>query len=75
MVHAGMYDAVNTIEQTHQPYHVDITAPAGASPVAAAAAAAHRIAAQLYREPDELAIFDAALAEALATVPDGSAKR
>jgi len=74
MVHAAMYDAVNSIEQTHEPYYVDIAAPAGASPVAAAAAAAHRVASQLYREPDEIAIFNAALAEALATVPDGSAK-
>ena len=74
MVHAAMYDAVNSIERTHQPYHVDIAAPAGASPVAAAAAAAHRVASELYQEPDELAVFDAALAEALATVPDGAAE-
>jgi len=74
MVHAAMYDAVNSIEQTHQAYHVDIAAPAGASPVAAAAAAAHRVASQLYQEPDELAVFNAALAEALATVPDGLAE-
>lgn len=74
MVHAAMFDAVNSIEQTHQPYHVDIAAPAGASPVAAAAAAAHRVASELYQEPDELAVFNAALAEALATVPDGPAE-
>jgi hypothetical protein len=74
MVHAAMYDAVNSIEQTHQPYHVEIAASAGSSPVAAAAAAAHRVASQLYQEPDETAVFNAALAEALATVPDGAAK-
>jgi membrane-associated phospholipid phosphatase len=74
MVHAAMYDAVNAIERTHQPYHVDLVAPAGASPVAAAAAAAHHVASQLYQEPDERAVFDAALAEALATVPDGPAE-
>jgi hypothetical protein len=71
MVHASMYDAVNAIERSHQPYHVEMVAPAGASPVAAAAAAAQRVASNLYREPDELAVFDAALAEALAMVPDG----
>lgn len=71
MVHAAMYDAVNAIERTHLPYHVDLVAPAGASPVAAAAAAAHRVASSLYREPDELAVFDAALAEALASIADG----
>jgi hypothetical protein len=74
MVHAAMYDAVNAIERTHQPYHVDLAAPAGASPVAAAAAAAHRVASQIYQEPDERAVFDAALAEALATVADGPAE-
>jgi hypothetical protein len=74
MVHAAMYDAVNAIEGTHQPYHVDIVAPAGASPVAAAAAAAQRVASKLYKEPDEVAVFNAALVEALATVPDGPAE-
>jgi hypothetical protein len=74
MVHAAIYDAVNAIERTHQPYQVDLAAPAGASPVAAAAAAAHRVASQLYQEPDERAVFDAALAEALVNVPDGPAK-
>jgi hypothetical protein len=74
MVHAAMFDAVNAIEQTYQPYHVDLVAPEGASPVAASAAAAHRVASNLYTDPDELAVFDAALAEALGTVPDGPAE-
>jgi hypothetical protein len=33
LVHAAMYDAVNAVERTHQPYHVDAVAPEGASPV------------------------------------------
>ena len=74
MVHAAMYDAVNAIERAHQPYRVDLIAPEGASPVAAAAAAAHRVASNLYRDPDERAVFDAALFESLAVVPDGPAK-
>ena len=74
MVHAAMYDAVNAIEQTHEPYYVDIAAPVGSSPVAAAAAAAQRVASQLYSLADEKAVFDAALAEALATVPEGPGK-
>jgi hypothetical protein len=74
MVHAAMYDAVNGIDRTYEPYHVDLLAPDGASPVAASAAAAQRVASNLYRLPDELAVFDAALAEALATVPNGQAK-
>jgi hypothetical protein len=74
MVHAAMFDAVNAIAGTFEPYQVDVPAPPGASPVAAAAAAAHKVASDLYREPDERAIFDAALLEALATVPDGPAE-
>jgi hypothetical protein len=74
MVHAAMFDAVNAFEGGYRPYHVGSVAPAGASPVAAAAAAAHRVASNLYREADELAVFDAALAEALATVSDGPAE-
>lgn len=74
MVHVAMFDAINAFDREYQPYHVDLTPPAGASPVAAAAAAAQRVASDWYREPEELAVFDAALAEALATVPDGPAE-
>lgn len=74
IVHAAMYDAVNAIERTHQPYYVDLVAPEGASPVAAAAAAAHRVAASLYDAPDERAVFAATLFDALATVPEGPAE-
>lgn len=77
MVHAAMFDAVNAIERTHEPYLpelADLVVPEGASPVAAAAAAAHRVASNLYRDADELAVFDAALVEALGTVPDGPAE-
>ncbi len=71
MMHAAMYDAVNAVAQTHQAFRTDLVALPGTSPVAAAAAAAHRVASSLYRELDELAVWDASLAEALATVPDG----
>ena len=74
MVHVAMYDAVNGILATHQPYHVQTPGPQNASPVAAAAAAAERVAAQLYKDADDRAVFSASLAEALATVPDGLAK-
>jgi membrane-associated phospholipid phosphatase len=51
---------------------VAVEAPAGASPEAAAAGAAYRVALDLY--PDQKARFDATLAESLAAVPDGQAK-
>lgn len=71
MVHVALFDAWNGIERTAAPLYFDLPAPAGASSVAAAAAAAQRTAAALYTAADERAVFDAALAEALATVPDG----
>jgi hypothetical protein len=74
MVHAAMYDAVVGIEGGFTPYLVTSQAPAGASSIAAAAAAAHRVASAVYTQPHELAVFDASLAESLATVPDGTAK-
>jgi hypothetical protein len=74
MVHGAMYDALNAFERAYEPFLADGEAPAGASPLAAAAAAAHRVASALYVDPDERAVWDAALAEALAVVPDGPAE-
>src|SRR6185295_4472209 len=48
------------------------SAPGGASPEAAAAAAAHRVLVALY--PAQQSTFDAALATSLAAIPDGAAK-
>src|SRR5215472_4142356 len=39
----AVYDAVNAVHQTHQPFYYSGAAPTGASDEAAAAAAAHRI--------------------------------
>jgi hypothetical protein len=69
IVHVAVYDAVNAIEQTHQPYAVARHAPPGASAEAAVAAAAHRTLVELF--PAQRGTFDAALADSLATIPDG----
>ncbi len=75
MLHVAMYDAINALQPTHRPYLANLSQPpAGASPIAAAAAAAHQVASQLYRESDELAVWQATLNEALSAVPDGTAK-
>ena len=72
MVHAAMHDAVAAIDQTYEPYHVDLVAPQlEQSSAVAAASAAHRVASHLYQEPDELAVWDASLSEALAAVAEG----
>lgn len=68
MVHAAIYDAVNSIEGTHTPYLTSLEAPAGASEVAAAAGAAHRVLGTLF--PARQTIYDAALAASLAAVPN-----
>jgi hypothetical protein len=68
MVHAAVYDSVNAIEGVSGHY-VSVFAPAGASLVAAAAAAAHQVLTHVY--PAQGATFDAALVASLAEVPDG----
>jgi hypothetical protein len=71
MVQMAVYDAVNAVDGT--PAHfVSVAAPAGASPEAAVAAAAHEVLTYLY--PVQQSSLDSALASSLAQIPDGSAK-
>jgi len=67
MVHAAMYDAVNTIDPRFTPYAGTAAATSGASPQAAAAAAAHVVLLSLY--PSRKANLDAAYAASLASMP------
>jgi hypothetical protein len=71
-MNTAMYDAVNSITRTHQPYHVNITPAVGTSREAAAAQAAHRVLSGLF--PAGQAKFDAALTNSLSSVPDGAGK-
>ena len=73
MVHAAIYDSVNSISKKYSPYLVSIDAPAGVSAEAATAAAAHRTLVNLY--PAQAGKFDAALQSSLAKIPDGKAKQ
>jgi hypothetical protein len=72
MVHAAMFDAVNSIERRYRPYLVQLPADAATSKEAAAAAAAAAVLATI----DGKAAHDAkiALADYLASIPDGAAK-
>lgn len=72
IVQASVFDAINGIEQRYEPYLVTGQAPAGASEVAAVAAAAHRALSALY--PLQKTTFDTLLASVLAAVPNGQAK-
>jgi len=72
IVHAAMFDAVNSITREFQSYAVDLPPKAEAAPEAAAAAAAHLALVRLY--PAQQARLDAAYAASLASVPEGPAR-
>jgi hypothetical protein len=73
LVHVAMFDAVNAIDGSYEPYAAHVKASRGASKEAAAAQAAHDTLSALY--PSRQAVFDAALAEDLAGIPDGRARQ
>src|SRR4051812_41651053 len=72
IVQTAIYDAVNAIDHTSRPFLVHAHAPAGASPVAAAAAAGLFTAAALF--PTDTALFQATYQASLAGIADGRAK-
>jgi hypothetical protein len=72
ILHAAIYDAVNSIDRAHQPYLISVRAPRGASETAAADSAAHTALIGLY--PAQQTSIDADYAAELAKVADGPAK-
>jgi len=72
IVQAAVYDSVNALDRTHEPYLVDVLAHPRASREAAVAAAAHRALVGLY--PAQTATLDVRLSESLATITDGKAE-
>ena len=72
IVHAAIFDAVNSITREFHPYAVRLRAPDWASPEAAAVAAAHAALVQLY--PEQQSTLDAAYNASLDLIPDGPAK-
>jgi PAP2 superfamily len=72
ILHAAIYDAVNSIDRTHQPYLISVRAPRDASETAAADAAAHTALVGLY--PAQQVNLDRDYAAELAQVADGPAK-
>src|SRR5215467_4894265 len=72
MVHAAMFDAVNSIERRYRPYLVQLPADPATSKEAAAAAATAAVLATIdERTAGEMKV---ALATYLASIPDGAAK-
>jgi len=83
MMHAAIHDALNATERRFQPYALDAQAPAGSSPEAAVAAAAHDVLLAVFPQlPSDLGLtpaaatnlVEAAYASALAAIPDSPAK-
>ena len=68
----AVFEAVNSIIGDYEPYLGSISAPRGASPEAAAVAAAHRVLTKLHA--DSAANLDAMRAASLAQILDGKAK-
>jgi hypothetical protein len=73
ILHTAVYDAVNAIDRSHEPYAISVRAPRGASETAAADAAAHLALVALY--PAQQGALDGEYAAELAQVPDAPAKQ
>jgi hypothetical protein len=72
MVHAAMFDAVNSIDRRYRPYLVQLPTDPATSKEAAAAAAAAKVLATI--DAKTSGEIKGALASYLAVIPDGAAK-
>jgi hypothetical protein len=72
IVQLAVFEAVNSITGNYKPYLGTIVAPAGASPYAAAAQAAHDVLVTYF--PASQATLDQQLAASLAAIPSGQSK-
>lgn len=70
---AAVYDSVNAIDRSFEPYYAHVHASRGASLEAAAAQAAHDTLVALF--PGQASTFDAALAADLVGIPPGRARQ
>jgi hypothetical protein len=73
MMHAAIFDAVNSIDGEYTPYLTNIPANRLASKEAAAAKAAHDVLVALY--PTRQAIFDAELSDSIIGIPSNRMKQ
>lgn len=73
MVQGAVYDAVNAIEASHEPYLPVAPAKAGDSKDAAAATAAYRVLVDLF--PEQQSTLQSQYKDSLAAVADGPAKQ
>ena len=73
IMHAAMFDAVNSIDGTYTPYLTEVPGTVNASIEAAAAQAAHDVLVGLY--PTRKAVFDAELANSLLGIEENRAQQ
>ena len=73
IMHAAMFDAVNSVEGSHTPYLTEVPGSENASVEAAAAQAAHDVLVGLY--PTRAAVFDAELIASLQGIIDYRAEQ
>jgi membrane-associated phospholipid phosphatase len=73
ILHTSIYDAINGILRTHEPYFVTEKGPTNASEEAAASAAAHKVLITLF--PTSAAMFDQLHEATLAGIRDDARKR
>ena len=73
ILHTSIYDAVNGILRTHEPYFVKEKGPTNASEEAAVSAAAHKVLITLF--PTQAATFDQLHEAILAEIRDNARKR
>jgi hypothetical protein len=69
ILHAAIYDAVDSIERTSAPYLISIKSPRRADPTAAAAAAGYTVLSSLY--PSQQEVLGGQFDSLLAQVPNG----
>jgi hypothetical protein len=72
VMHAAMFEAVNSIQQRYVPYSASMSAPTGADAEAAASAAAYRVLSAIL--PAQAADFEARHQALTAVIQDGAGK-
>ena len=68
IIHTSVFEAVNAVTGRYEPYLWTVSSPRGASPDAAAVAAAHAVLVHYY--PASAAVLDAHRASSLAAIDD-----
>lgn len=75
MIYGAMFDAANSVQGGYEPFSVSLPLQTGANPMAAATAAAHRVATNLYADPEDIFVWDATYNETLRSIPNDDERR